>query len=484
MPHATAESGKKLYTTYCSACHAPDGKGATGGTFPPLAGSPWIDGQPHRAIQTVLHGMTGKVEVLGKEYNLVMPPQGAVLNDTQIASILTYVRSSWGNKATAVTPAQVKISRSASAKRNTPWTAPELLKLHPLPNKKSPIRDLIRYTYKGKWSKMPDFSKLKSTSVEEEHSGLLNLRNIAEENHFAVLWEGTLHIKKPGTYQFLLDSDDESNLIIGGKKIASITGLGPLNSSKRRKLVKVKLEKGTTPIRIEFFEYMGGQGIYLGMSGPSIKGTQWLSELHPSKPNKKPKPVIDLTPKGTESIIYNNFLNGTTPRSLAVGHPNGTNFAFSTKHCTMELLWSGKFINASQHWISRGVGRTSPTGDHLAKLGNEGFVTDQAIQFKGYSLDKLRRPTFRYTIGKTEVTDSILPGKTQHQLIRTITIKGKEPLKFRLASGIPVTRTSKTDYTIAGAWKLTTPDLPTKVSKDNILAQLTPGTHTFTYSLK
>ena len=148
-----AENGKQLYTTYCSACHAADGKGATKGTFPPLAASEWITGKPDRAIQTVLHGMTGEVEVLGKTYNLVMPPQGAVLDDQQIASILTYVRSSWGNKESTVTPIQVATARKASAKRNAPWTAPELLKLHPFPEPKSAITDLIRYTYEGKQNK-------------------------------------------------------------------------------------------------------------------------------------------------------------------------------------------------------------------------------------------------------------------------------------------------------------------------------------------
>ncbi|OYV02889.1 MAG: hypothetical protein CFE26_21675, partial [Verrucomicrobiales bacterium VVV1] len=94
---ARAQDGAQLYTLYCAACHAADGKGATGGTFPPLAASPYVAGDPDRAVKIVLKGLSGPVDVLGKTYNLEMPPQGAVLPDDQVAAILTYVRSSWGN---------------------------------------------------------------------------------------------------------------------------------------------------------------------------------------------------------------------------------------------------------------------------------------------------------------------------------------------------------------------------------------------------
>ncbi|RYD46234.1 MAG: cytochrome c, partial [Verrucomicrobiaceae bacterium] len=58
-----AQDGQQLYTLYCSACHGADGKGATGGTFPPLAGSPWIAGDADRAVKIVLHGLHGPVDV-------------------------------------------------------------------------------------------------------------------------------------------------------------------------------------------------------------------------------------------------------------------------------------------------------------------------------------------------------------------------------------------------------------------------------------
>ncbi|BDS06632.1 hypothetical protein NT6N_16720 [Oceaniferula spumae] len=482
FPASAEESGKQLYTTYCSACHAPDGKGATGGAFPPLAKSPWVQGEPHRAIQTILHGLTGKVEVLDKTYDLEMPPQGAVLNDQQIASILTYVRSSWGNKGKPVSEAMVKSERSATSKRNKPWTAPEILKVYPLPHPKSPISDLIRTTYEGKWGSLPDFKKLKSTSVEEEHHGILNLDNIAAKDHFAVVWEGQLNVPKDGTYKIVLASDDESALFIGGKKISEVKGLGALNDAKRSKTTKVALKQGETPIRIEYFEYQGNQGISLSWTGPGIKGTQWMSTPQKSQ-KKRPLPVIDISPTGSESVIYNNFLNNTTPRSLAVGHPNGANYAFSTRHCAIELLWSGKFINAAQHWIARGVGRTDPAGTNLIKLGSPvGFVSESPARFKGYTLDKLRRPTLKYLIGEHEITDAPMPGDKPGQMVRTITIKGSGTLPFIAAKGIKIESKASGGFVLGDTWLLTT-DAKSQVTADSLTLEFTPGTHTLTYTL-
>jgi mono/diheme cytochrome c family protein len=94
--------------------------------FPPLAGSEWVNGDPGRAIKILLHGLEGDVEVKGETFNGVMPPWGAAMSDAEIAAVLTYVRSSFGNKSEAVTAPQVAKLRAATASRKTPWTVKEL----------------------------------------------------------------------------------------------------------------------------------------------------------------------------------------------------------------------------------------------------------------------------------------------------------------------------------------------------------------------
>ena len=75
--------------------------------FPPLAGNTMVTGSPDKVIAAVKNGLTGATTVNGKTYNGSMPAWKGKLDDTQIADVITYVRSSWGNSAGAVTEAQV-----------------------------------------------------------------------------------------------------------------------------------------------------------------------------------------------------------------------------------------------------------------------------------------------------------------------------------------------------------------------------------------
>ena len=117
--------GKAVYGTTCAACHQATGDGVSG-VFPPLAGSEWVTGDEAKLARIVLHGLTGPVEVAGETYAGMMPPWGGALKDPELAAVLTYIRSSWGNKATPVTAAKIASIRAATTARTTPWTAPEL----------------------------------------------------------------------------------------------------------------------------------------------------------------------------------------------------------------------------------------------------------------------------------------------------------------------------------------------------------------------
>ena len=104
----SAEKGKKIYNQVCVACHQATGLGIPG-AFPPLAKSDYLNKDVNRAIRAVIHGLNGPITVNGKKYNSAMTSQG--LNDQQVADVLTYVYSSWGNNNTKVTPAMVKAQR-------------------------------------------------------------------------------------------------------------------------------------------------------------------------------------------------------------------------------------------------------------------------------------------------------------------------------------------------------------------------------------
>ena len=101
--------GKMIYTKYCLTCHQEDGSGVPS-LNPPLMKSDWVSGDKNRLINIVLKGLQDKIEVNGESYEAVMPAND-YLSDKEIADVLTYVRNSFGNKATAITSAEVKAVR-------------------------------------------------------------------------------------------------------------------------------------------------------------------------------------------------------------------------------------------------------------------------------------------------------------------------------------------------------------------------------------
>jgi mono/diheme cytochrome c family protein len=99
-------SGAKVYAANCASCHQANGQGSPG-AFPPLAGNEIVAGDTARVIHIVKYGLSGPVDVGGKTYNGQMPAWSPQITDANIAAVISYVRSSWGNRATAVTPAEV-----------------------------------------------------------------------------------------------------------------------------------------------------------------------------------------------------------------------------------------------------------------------------------------------------------------------------------------------------------------------------------------
>jgi glucose/arabinose dehydrogenase/mono/diheme cytochrome c family protein len=128
--------GKEIYARegLCSTCHQPDGGGLTASEFPPLRGTPWVTGSPERLIKLVLKGLMGPMEVAGRSYSgqVPMTPHEGMLNDTEVAAVLTYVRNSFGNKASPISPDLVKRVRAEVKDKKGFWSPQELLKAHPL----------------------------------------------------------------------------------------------------------------------------------------------------------------------------------------------------------------------------------------------------------------------------------------------------------------------------------------------------------------
>lgn len=101
--------GEMIYKKYCISCHQADGGGVPN-MAPPLQQTSYVLGEKEPLIKIVLNGLKN-VEINEETYNNPMPGLGSVLKDKQIADVLTYVRNSFGNKASAVTASEVKEMR-------------------------------------------------------------------------------------------------------------------------------------------------------------------------------------------------------------------------------------------------------------------------------------------------------------------------------------------------------------------------------------
>jgi nitrite reductase (NO-forming) len=108
-----AAAGKVLYAGTCSVCHQDNGAGLAG-VFPPLAASDYLAANSkEELVRIVLNGLTGPVKVNGQDYNSVMPPMSQ-LTDDEIANILTYVQTDFGNKGGRVLKEEVAAIRAAT----------------------------------------------------------------------------------------------------------------------------------------------------------------------------------------------------------------------------------------------------------------------------------------------------------------------------------------------------------------------------------
>jgi mono/diheme cytochrome c family protein/glucose/arabinose dehydrogenase len=133
--------GKEVFNreAHCVTCHQADGKGVDG-TYPGLAGSDWLKGDPERAIKIVLKGLYGPLKFQGKEYGPAKgtPPMmgfAGLLKDEEVAAVISYVHQSFGNDLPMVKPEEIAKVREATKERLNFYMVDEILKEHPLEKK-------------------------------------------------------------------------------------------------------------------------------------------------------------------------------------------------------------------------------------------------------------------------------------------------------------------------------------------------------------
>ena len=319
---------------------------------------------------------------------------------------------------------------------------------------KGAIQDFKYRVYNGTWDKLPDFDKLKPVKTGEAKTGIADTTFSKKRDHFGIVIEGRLPIKKPGKYTFNLGSDDGSRLIINGERVVDNDGVHGV----KNKTGSVELDAGVVDLRIEFFEKGGGEHLSVDMSGPGIKNLQLARNTARSTNVKKP-PIVTgnpIVPENQEASIYRNFIEGASPRGIGVGYPEEVNICFDANAMNIIMAWHGAFMDGARHWNGRGQGFQPPSGHYLIhlrrtqaiaqlagakapwpdlKLGNNDDGRAKGLRFRGYKLVKGRRPVFRYSAGKTMIEDYVIPQAGQlPSFTRQITLTGRGSYYFLAAA--------------------------------------------------
>ena len=119
---AALARGKVVYEQVCGLCHGVDGLGKPG-QAPPLAGSEWVMAKGfNRLAHIPLAGLSGSIQVSGKDWSMSMAAMGAALPDADLAAVLTYIRTSWGNGASPVAADDVGKVRAGLGARPQPMS--------------------------------------------------------------------------------------------------------------------------------------------------------------------------------------------------------------------------------------------------------------------------------------------------------------------------------------------------------------------------
>ncbi|MEO1263328.1 MAG: PVC-type heme-binding CxxCH protein [Bacteroidota bacterium] len=116
---------------YCATCHQANGRGLKSSGYPPLVGTDWALGDEERLIKLTLKGLIGPIKVLDVDYpgTVPMTPYEGLMNDEEIAAVLTYVRNAFGNKASVISPEQVKEVRASVEGKEGFYRPEELMRL-------------------------------------------------------------------------------------------------------------------------------------------------------------------------------------------------------------------------------------------------------------------------------------------------------------------------------------------------------------------
>ena len=141
-----------------------------------------------------------------------------------------------------------------------------------------PLKKFKYRVYYQQFNTLPDFDKLTPEFSGKSEKGIIDLGLAKRKDKFGMVFEGELEIKEAGDFKFRLGSDDGSRLIINGKELIDNDGTHGMEYKEG----SVNLESGMAKIRVDYFDWGGGQGLSLSVSGPGVNGIKLSRDIRDS----------------------------------------------------------------------------------------------------------------------------------------------------------------------------------------------------------
>lgn len=291
-------------------------------------------------------------------------------------------------------------------------------------------------------------------------SALLTANAGPLSTEYVLHYTGRLNVKEAGEYTLGLAIQGGNGLIkVNGKEL----------TASRQNRGKVQLPAGETPVEIIYARTgdWGTPSLGLVISGPGLRDHYIGDAITPDETdpimvdadqNTVLRSFIDLP--GRRKVVH----------AVSVGSPMNVHYTYDMDHGMLVQVWRGRFLETTPMWHERGNGTARPQGA-VQRFGSPFFTlgrlaspqdawsadsTGSGYRPKGYVLDENDRPTFRYQIHGSTVTDAIRVTEDGHGIHRELNVTGPAAdLYAKLAEGKQIEMLGKDLYLVDGkAWYL------------------------------
>ena len=271
------------------------------------------------------------------------------------------------------------------------------------------LSNLAYRYYEGKWQKLPSFGDLDPVDTGTMSNGKVSLEPAKRGEHYGLVFEGTLQIPADGEYTFSIASDDGSRLLVDGKSVAVNDGT---HSIKVESGV-AGLSAGEHPLRLEFFQATGGEGLQMSVTPPDGDQVYFSAATGAIKRSRDFRITSVTQPR-----VFRVLLPDAPSRSVAVGLPTGTHYCFDPTRGFVRYGWTGTFLDVGPE-RGGGTGR----GGKVCKILGERFALGMTehgqplrfgspdeqpeFSFRGYMRHQTEPPTMMYRLGDVGVRQQV-----------------------------------------------------------------------------